>query len=143
MNPGYQNKKPKEKSFARTVSITEQNYVDEAEAVIRDLNENRQLVSTSKIRSILSMVTELYHDARRSRDTVLDQDMQARIQYLRMRFAYEAGREAKVKRLTERADIFNNLKAIGDSRDALLLFCHYMEAMVAYHKFYGGREIDR
>ena len=61
------------------------------------------------------------------------------MQYLRLRFAYEAGRERSVRDFVNSADIANHLKRI-ETRDDLLLFCRYMEALVAYHKFYGGRD---
>lgn len=54
-------------------------------------------LTTSKIRNILSMVSELYTDAQHSREDKLDADMVSRVQYLKMRIAYEAGRERSVK----------------------------------------------
>ena len=30
------------------------------------------------------------------------------------------------------------LNEIGNSKEELLLFCNYMESLVAYHKYYGG-----
>lgn len=72
-------------------------------AVIKGLNQNRQVrkfeadLTTSKIRNILSMVSELYTDAQHSREDKLDADMVSRVQYLKMRIAYEAGRERSVK----------------------------------------------
>ena len=32
------------------------------------------------------------------------------------------------------------LKAIGDSREKAIHYIHYLEAIVAYHRFFGGRE---
>ena len=133
------------------MEITKQNYVDVAEEVIKklrkpdrkpDKNEGFKLaLTTSKIRNILSMVSELYTDAQHARGEKLSEDMVGRVQYLRMRIAYEAGREGRenaVKEFVNTAELLPRISEIGNSRQKLLLFCNYMEALVAYHKFYGG-----
>lgn len=128
------------------MEITKQNYVDVAEEVIKklrkpDKKEGFKLeLTTSKIRNILSMVSELYTDAQHAREKTLSEDMVGRVQYLRMRIAYEAGREDTVKEFISTAKILPFIALVGNSRQKLLLFCNYMEALVAYHKFYGGRE---
>ena len=38
------------------------------------------------------------------------------------------------------AELIPYLKDIGTSREKLMNYFHYMEALVAYHKFYGGKE---
>ena len=38
------------------------------------------------------------------------------------------------------AKILDILKEIQGDKDNFLLFAHYMEALVAFHKFYGGRD---
>ena len=129
------------------MEITKQNYVDVAERAIKDLiktdkNGKAKLsLSTSKIRNILSMVSELYTDAQHARGEKLSEDMVGRVQYLRMRIAYEAGREGRenaVKEFVNTAELLPRISEIGNSRQKLLLFCNSMEALVAYHKFYGG-----
>lgn len=128
------------------MEITKQNYVDVAEEVIKKLRKPdkkegfKLALTTSKIRNILSMVSELYTDAQHARGEKLSEDMVGRVQYLRMRIAYEAGREDTVKEFVSTAKILPFIALVGDSRQKLLLFCNYMEALVAYHKFYGGRE---
>lgn len=128
------------------MKINRQNYVDEAEKAIKgmirtDRNGNPTLsLTTSKIRNLLSMTAELKTDAQHSRESALSADMQSRVQYLKMRIAYEAGREPKVKEFVVRTDLLSYISEIGQDRGKLLLFCDYMEALTAYHKFYGGRE---
>ena len=63
-----------------------------------------------------------------------------RINYMKIRFIYEAGREPKVKKLVDKAKILEHLEEIKGSRDQYILFSRYMEALVAYRKFYGGRD---
>ena len=125
--------------------LTETNYVDFAENVIvegleRDRKGNFRLTN-SKIRNLLSLVNNLYTDIVRLSvaNERLSEAIEGKIQYLRLRFVYEAGREKSVKDFVEKADIIRHLKRI-ETRSDLLLFCRYMEALVAYHKFNGGRD---
>lgn len=128
------------------MKINQQNYVDEAERVIKSMarpNKNGELtisLTTSKLRNLLAMAAGLKTDAQHNRGTELSPDMQSRVQYLKMRIAYEAGREPKVKDFVECAELLSCVSEIGADRQKLLLFCDYMEALTAYHKYYGGRE---
>ena len=63
-----------------------------------------------------------------------------RINYLKIRFVYEAGREPKVKTLVTKAEILQHIDEIKDSRKQYILFSRYMEALVAYRKFLGGHD---
>ncbi|NLH00778.1 MAG: type III-A CRISPR-associated protein Csm2 [Clostridiales bacterium] len=129
--------------------INELNYVSKAEEVIKSLSYQDKLgntyvkLTTSKIRNLLSMVSELYNDAIRQRDDALSPEMQSRIQRLKVRIAYEAGRTTRdddVKKFVENAQLFGIISEIGGSRKNLILFCNYFEALVAYHRYYGGKE---
>ena len=118
-------------------------YVDTAEQVIiklKDLGKGKISLTTSKIRNLLAMVSELQTDAKYIMNDKLTSDMQSRIQYLKMRIAYEAGRELGVKQFVENANLLEHISNIKDSKHELVLFCNYMEALVAYHRYYGGRD---
>ena len=113
--------------------INEDNYVDMAEDAIKRLSSLKNqrgfdipMVTTSKIRNLLAMVSDIYNEVLN-----LSED------YMRIRFYYEAGREPKVKSLLEKADVFNIIKEIGNSKKNYILFSRYMEALVAFRKFYG------
>ncbi|MEE0959208.1 MAG: type III-A CRISPR-associated protein Csm2, partial [Lachnospiraceae bacterium] len=125
------------------VVINNSNYVETAEKVIKSIERNNMgkiLLSTSKIRNILSMISGLYNDVVMLREDKLSAEFVSRIKYIKMRFAYEAGREKTVKDFIDKAQIFKIMDSINDSTDDLILFCNYMEALVAYHKFYGGSD---
>ena len=125
------------------VKLQTDNYVEIAEGVIKNLNrdkENKLLLTTSKIRNILAMVSELYNDAQRLRAENLSEDLVGRVQYLKMRVAYEAGRDDVVRDFVEMAQLLGEIDRVGRKKERLILFCHYMEALVAYHKFLGGRD---
>ena len=40
----------------------------------------------------------------------------------------------------DQAGLLGQVSAIGKDRQQLIVFCNYMEALVAYHKFYGGKD---
>ena len=132
----------------------DENYVDSAKEVIESLRVKDKKtgeyiyingkykinLTTSKIRNILSMVSDLYNDTQRFREEKLDDKLYMRTQYLKMRMAYEAGRDNDVDDFIKKAELMEKIGKIGRSKEKLLNFCYYMEALVAYHKFYGGKE---
>ncbi len=125
------------------VKLQTDNYVEQAEKVMQDLQaagKGQIKLTTSKIRSILAMVSELYNDAQRLRAENLSEDLVGRVQYLKMRVAYEAGRDDVVRDFVEMAQLLGEIDRVGRKKERLILFCHYMEALVAYHKFLGGRD---
>ena len=129
------------------MKLTEDNYVEIAEDAIKKLREKKDqrgreipLVTTSKIRNLLGMTADIYNEVINSKEEKLSSELVGRINYMKIRFIYEAGREPKVKSLIEEADILQHLKEINGSRKQYILFSHYMEALVAYRKFYGGKD---
>lgn len=126
--------------------LTKTNFANLAEKVINGMIETDRRgqkkisLTTSKIRNLLSMVNVLYNNAKQTRSEVLEDDILHDIQYLKMRFAYESGRDNVVADFVKAAGIMAYIDNIGTSKEKLLLFCNYMEALVAYHRFYGGRE---
>lgn len=127
--------------------VNEQNYVDEAERAILSLKEMKdrngrsiQMVTTSKLRNLLAMSADIYNVVLNHTEEKLPEEICSRIEYLRVRFLYEAGREPSVKNMVEQADIITMLKNIKGSKKNYILFNRYMEALVAFHKYYGGKE---
>ena len=86
------------------------------------------------------MISSLYDEVRRSTSEKLSSEAMSQIQYIRLHFAYEAGRDPKVKDFVNEADILAHIKDIGDNKGQFMVFCRYMEALVAYHRYYGGKE---
>ena len=124
--------------------INDNNCVDKAENVIKNLVKGARknfkgepdIVTTSKIRNLLAMNADIYNQVL----TKLDDEICGRIEYLRVRFMYECGREPKVKEFVQQAEILEILKEIKQSKKNYLLFSRYMEALIAFHKYYGGKE---
>lgn len=124
--------------------LTEENYVDLAEEAIDHLIARSprnprtnipQVVSTSKIRNLLAMTADIYNDAVNTNDDSLPSDIVGRINYLRVRVIYEAGREPQVNSLVDSAQILEHIRDIGNSRKQYILFSRYMESLVAFRKY--------
>ncbi len=131
--------------------ITESNYVDEAEKHIKELKrkktktdrngrESVDIVSTSKMRGLLAMVSDIYNDVLNEPQESLSNNLIARINYMKVHFYYEAGREKKVKELLEEARVFEVISDIKGKRSSFILFSRYMEALVAFRKFYVEKD---
>lgn len=120
--------------------LTDNNYVDKAEKVIKSLNRNKRdpklfVLTTSKIRNLLNLTSTLF-DESKVREY---KDLADKIAYLRVQFVYQSGRETSVKDLVKKAEILDILKEINN-KESLQRFCRYMEALVAYFRFYGGKD---
>lgn len=100
------------------------------------------MVTTSKLRNILSMTADIYNDVLGMNENLSD-EINSRIDYLRVRCVYEYGRDDKdrlLKSFMDEAEILTALKEIKGSRSRYILFQRYIEALVAFHKFYGGQD---
>lgn len=127
--------------------LNETTYVDQAEKTIENLKRKTDkwgnsipLVTTSKIRNILSMAADIYDKILQTNSSVLDNEIVSRIEYLRVRMIYESGREKAVKSFVEESQLLDYAKMIGTDRKKYLLFYHYLEALIAFHKFNGGKD---
>lgn len=128
--------------------INENNYADEAEKVILYLKnkvnpktgKSIPMVTTSKLRNLLAMASDIYNEVIMLQDDKLNDELNGRIEYLRIRMVYESGRESSVKDFVTAAKLMEILKEIKGSRKNYILFSRYMESLVAFHKFYGGKD---
>ena len=123
--------------------LTDDNYVDKAEKTIKNLvtdkrnfkNRNSDVLSMSKLRNLLSLTSTLFDESK-----VWEyKDLADKIAYLRVQFGYQSGRESAVKDLVQKGEILEVLREINN-KESLQRFCRYMEALVAYFKFYGGKD---
>ena len=131
--------------------IDNENYVDKAENVIKNLTDctvsngykeyRVKLLSTSQIRNILAMTANIYNEVMLLTDSVLTDKIKEQITYLRIRCIYEAGRNGNepVKYFVKESGILDILPSI-ESRKDYILFSHYMEALVAWRKYLGGKD---
>lgn len=112
-------------------------YVDFAETL---MSTQCKKITTSKLRNILSLLTDVYNtETLRTEETLCPESVTA-LQLARIRIAYECGRDRNTKEFVEAANLLPWLKAVGNSRKKAIDYTHYLEAIVAYHRFFGGRE---
>ena len=131
-------------------TINETNYVDKAEKAIRSLRDKAEqqrrgrgelkIVTTSKIRNLLAMTADIYNQVMICQNDKLNDDLKGRIEYLRVRFMYECGREVLVKNFVEEVRYFADFERINGSKKNYILFSRYMEALIAFHRYYGGKD---
>lgn len=127
--------------------INEKNYVDQAEKVIKALTrvnprtkKEELRITTSKIRNILTMTVNVLNEVKEQRTEELPDSIAGEISYLRVRIMYEAGRDGDVKDFVKEAKLVEILQSVGNKKSDYLLFGRYMEALVAFHKYHGGRD---
>ena len=105
-------------------------------------NELISQISTSQIRKFLSAVNKINNKIRyQNNSDILSEDIVAEIAYMRIQFAYILGKNKgnkELEKLHEKLD--NAITDINNSKAKFINFARYVEAIVAYHKFYGGRD---
>jgi CRISPR-associated protein, csm2 family len=138
--------------------ITEETYLDHAEKVIKELQAENAMITTSQIRNILSNISDIYNVVQRTKHSGdLPSEVRSKIRELTMHCYYAAGREDKVKKFFLRSSLFMNLKGILEAssetnkempetlrnvgeKERFLLLHKYMESLVAFQRFYGGKD---
>lgn len=102
-------------------------------------------LTTSQIRKFLSAVNVinnrvLAYKAQNYQSAALSVELTNEIKYLKVKLAYQAGREKNVKDFLAKAKLFDKIDEIGNSLKRYEEFAKYIEAIVAYHKFAGGKD---
>lgn len=69
------------------------------------------------------------------------------IKFLKVKLAYQIGRADSgryranpVKEFADKSGLIGEIDKIGDSLERYENFARYVEALVAFHKFYGGKD---
>lgn len=145
--------------------LDSRNYVDTAETVVLHLKgqtackrfyeKDNQLklkpkseieqdqkfdLTTTKIRNLLSLLNVIQQMVKEEQgDKIGDEEILGKIQYFKMRCAYEAGRDSSVKDFVKKSNLIAYIDQIGESKKNFEIFFHYVEALVAYHRYYGGK----
>ena len=104
------------------------------------MKEQYRKITTSKLRNILSLLLDVYNTEMLRTEETICPDSQVKLQMARIRIAYECGRDRNTKEFVDAAHLLPWLKDIGNSRAKAIRYVHYLEAIVAYHRFFGGRE---
>lgn len=127
--------------------ISEENYAVFAERTMKDLKDLKDAparrgstsfggLTTTKLRGIYGLVMNVYTKINTPDDF---EEHKSDLQYLRVKMAYEAGREDAVKTFLAKTRLMDLAADVGDY-DQFKLYCRYAESLVAYFKFYGGKD---
>lgn len=129
--------------------------VDDAEKAIKALQYTDKFsnikmdLTTSQIRKFLTAVNvvrnkvDLYR-AQNKKAAVLSAELVMEIKFLKVNLLYQAGRDTSrtkvVKKFIDEARLDKIIDDIGNDMKKFAKFCKYVEALVAYHKFLGGKD---
>ena len=93
-------------------------------------NNNVLLLKTGHIRKFLTSV-----------NLVRDRVEVAEVKFLKVKLMYLAGREKNiVGAFVEKSGLIEMIDSIGDSTERFDTFAKYVQALGAFHKFYGGKD---
>lgn len=149
---GYaQNSRPNMQIKGQQFDFESFDVVTEAEKAIKKLQHKDRYdnikidVTTSQIRKFLTAVNvvrnkvDLYK-AKNKGAEALSKELTAEIKFLKVNLLYQAGRTVAVKQFMTISKLDVIIDSIGDSLARFVKFTKYVEALVAYHKFLGGRD---
>lgn len=126
--------------------LSNKNYVDLAEKVIKHIKyikkieKTTDIITTTKLRSILSLNSEIYNMVTHDSKEKLSEEIEAKIQYLKVKVVYEMGREVSVKIFCENAHLLECINDIDGTKTSYILFARYLEALVAFRKYIIGKD---
>ena len=120
--------------------------LDKVENTIKELKTKKNqrgkpigLLTVSQIRNLLAMSADILNEVLEYPEENLSEELLDRVSYLTVRFYYEAGRDEKVKSFIETAKLLPFFKGIK-TRKQYIQYYQYMEALVAFHKYHGGKD---
>lgn len=119
-------------------SLTDENFANTAEHLMEGYLKKPEgaKLTTSKLRGIYAMVMNVYTKINSVQDF---ERYKSDIQYLKVRMAYEAGREESVKTFLAKTKLMDVLGKV-ETYEQFLLYCRYAESLVAYFKFFVGKD---
>ncbi len=127
-------------SFGNGITLNETNYADKAKSYVEKSKDNYGKLfgglTTTKLRSIYGLIMNVYTKINEPSDF---KDHQSDIQYLQVKMAYESGREWTVKQFIDSTYLMEAVSQIK-TYEQFLLYCRYAESLVAYFKFFGGKD---
>ncbi len=135
------NNQPPKKELKKGEETFPEDYVEQAELLCK---VNRYKITNSQIRKLLDLVISLYNQENIRSEKEIKESTKNALNLVRMRMAYEAGRDREkntsVYDFITSTRLMDYLKQINEDRQLFLDFTHYLESLVAFHKFYGGKE---
>lgn len=95
-------------------------------------------LTTSKLRGLMEEINRLHMIVFNKVDDELSEDIIDEIEYVKVKFYYEAGREKTVNEFLKKTFMFDILNRVikKKSKKYFLDYCKYFEALVAFAKYY-------
>lgn len=99
------------------------------------------VMTTTKLRSLLTLINRVENLARLEAGDKLSDELIQDLLHAQIRFAYESAREPSVREFLELSNLLNLLKEVikDGSKEKFELLARYFESLVAYHRFFGGK----
>lgn len=105
-------------------------------------------MTTSQIRKFLTAVNAVNAKLDMDKNIAggkverLSPELQAEVKFLKVKLAYQIGRDTKdsVRTFADESHLMEKIDAIKDDVTKYEEFARYVEALVAFHKFYGGKD---
>lgn len=129
-------------------ALLDYDVVGDAEKVINNLEKDKYgkiALTTSQVRKFLTAINvvrnkvDLYI-AQNKETKELSSELVAEVKFLKVNLLYQAGRINTVKQFMNTANLGNIIDNVGNDTKKFQKLCKYVEALVAYHKFYGGKD---
>jgi|LSQX01.1.fsa_nt_gb CRISPR-associated protein Csm2 len=127
-------------------------YVKRAERIMKEIknaDRGRIRMTTSKIRKFLSLANAINNKITgleangEIKDDTLPQSIINDCLALKVQLIYQCGRDGRDKTVTNfvnKTGLIQEIDKIKDSANNFKKFFSYLEALVAFHKFEGGRD---
>ncbi len=116
------------------LSVNGRDFGDKAESPAKRAAASN--LTTTKLRRIYALVTNVSAQIENQEDFKM---RESDIRYLKVKMAYEAGREPSVRSFIDDSGLMKLLDAV-DSYEKFVLYCRYAESLVAYFKYHGGKD---
>ena len=113
---------------------------------VKDKQGKTSMVTTSQIRRFLTAVNTVTCKVEQYQNETgdlgkLSADLAAQVKFLKVKLAYQIGRQGRfVADFAKEADLMAAIDSIGDDVKKYEEFARYVEALVAFHKYYGGKD---
>lgn len=128
-------------------ALNTKSYVETAETLMETLKKTRYDnnpiadMTTTKLRSLLTLINRVENLARLEAGDKLSDELIQDLLHAQIRFAYESAREPSVREFLELSNLLNLLKEVikNGSKEKFELLARYFESLVAYHRFFGGK----
>ena len=120
----------------------------EAKEIIKGLKRDKWgniELTTTQIRKFLAGINGVHNRILAYQGTgkidgdQLPKEIIDELEYIKIRLIYQSGRESKVKDFMRIADLERRIDERGSSKKKFEDFNRFVEGIVAYHKFEGGK----